>query len=167
MLVLGIYFVNIDREGADSPGELTGSQTADGDLSEATAEEQLLANLDGSKEMTGARIKREEQRSREVEELQREASNEENSAEEKVEANDKSIEILAFTDNEKELESLLKEQGYSDAFVFSQDQNNVQIMVQANELSNDEAVAIMATAREKLELNERAEVSVKFEPIEE
>ncbi|WP_197284256.1 SpoIIIAH-like family protein [Bacillus sp. JCM 19041] len=117
--------------------------------------------------MTGARIKREEQRSREVEELQREASNEENSAEEKVEANDKSIEILAFTNNEKELESLLKEQGYSDAFVFSQDQNNVQIMVQANELSNDEALAIMATAREKLELNDRAEVSVKFEPIEE
>ncbi|WP_054708455.1 hypothetical protein [Bacillus sp. JCM 19041] len=44
MLVLGIYFVNIDRDGADAPGEVTGSQTAEGDLSEASADEQMLAS---------------------------------------------------------------------------------------------------------------------------
>lgn len=166
MLVLGIYYVSMEtQERAGSPET---EEVVDlGDTDEASTDEaEQITAMSGNESMTEARLKRDVDRSKESEDYIKEATNEESSAEEKVEANDKSLEVLAITQVERELETTLIEEGYEDVFVRTDSaMSQVHITVQSSmeESSRTEALTIMSMAREKLSLSAEAEILVKFE----
>lgn len=166
MLVLGIYYVNMSsQERAESPETEEVVDLPDMN-EEAEDEAEQITAMSGNESMTEARLKRDEERSRESEEYSKEAANEDNSAEEKVEANDRALEVLAITQVERELETTLIAEGYEDVFVHTDEQSNqIRITVQSSsdESSRTEALTIMSMAREKLELGPESEILVKFE----
>ncbi|MFS0787227.1 SpoIIIAH-like family protein [Shouchella sp. 1P09AA] len=164
MLVLGAYYVINDSDDQASSGSMMDEarQIVDelGEEEGEDANDDLLSQVSGSDTMTEARLKRDEVRLKEAEQFSREASSEESSADEVVEANDRALDVLAFTDVEEQLEELIKEIGYSDALVMTAD-DKVEIMVQADALSKTEALTIMSLAREELSLTEQDQVLVK------
>ncbi|RQW20854.1 hypothetical protein EH196_12295 [Bacillus sp. C1-1] len=161
MLVLGTYYVlNDSGEEATSNNILDEAEQVLDGMNEEDANEELLSQVSGSDTMTEARLKREEVRLKEAEEVSREAASLETTAEEKVAANDRALEVLAVTDVEEQLEELIKEIGYSDALVQT-GENKIEILVEADALSKTEALAIMSLAREELSLSDQDQVYVK------
>ncbi|SDC04583.1 SpoIIIAH-like family protein [Shouchella lonarensis] len=173
MLVLGAYYVLQERgpnsslvgslEEQKENGEdtdVTINVDEEGNIAENDAD--IISDISGHVNFTEARLKMDEARSKKAEEYSRKASDDQASAEEKVDAYNKSLEILAISTNEEMLESLIRAEGYHDALVMSQE-DKVKVMVQAESLTPAQALDIMQLAEEQLQTT--SAVSVQFEPM--
>ncbi|WP_059103300.1 SpoIIIAH-like family protein [Shouchella shacheensis] len=176
MIVLSVYYFTPDTNPGDSvafdESEEANEESAVGEDELETSlevneegevegdEEGALSEISGSVSFTEARMQLEETRSKRAEEFTRAAASEDATAEEQVEAHDKSMEILAVSHDEEVLESLIKAEGYQDALVMTHE-DQVQILVQADELTKSQAAQIMAMAEDRL--GSQSDVSVQIE----
>ncbi|MFB5662003.1 SpoIIIAH-like family protein [Alteribacillus sp. HJP-4] len=122
------------------------------DKAEDAASEELEVNLNdtGSADFfSEMRIQREEARSRMAEEYTNVIASDEVSAEEKSSAFAKKEEIQQLQQSEEMLESLIQSEGYEEAVVLTED-NNAKIIVQAEEMSKEDAVTLNRLAGEQL-----------------
>ncbi|MBM0067662.1 SpoIIIAH-like family protein [Alkalicoccobacillus gibsonii] len=161
IIVLSVYYVSsgntnlaltddepATEENAASDGEnqIEVQVTQDGEVEgilEVTGEDNV-ANY-----FTEARMQVVESRAKLAEQYMETSAAPDATAEEKVEARDKSMEIMNLTQNEETLESLLKTKGYENVLVISEE-SKVQVMVDADELTSAEANDIILLAKEQL-----------------
>ncbi|MEK4565572.1 SpoIIIAH-like family protein [Alkalihalobacillus sp. FSL R5-0424] len=161
IIVLSVYYVSsgntnlalTDEEpkteenaATDDENQIEVQVTQDGDVEgilEVTGEDNV-ANY-----FTEARMQLEVSRAKQAEQYMEKSAAPDATAEEKVEARDKSMAILNLTQSEETLESLVKAKGYDHVLVVSED-SKVQIMVDADELTSAEANDIILLAKEQL-----------------
>ncbi|MBB6448925.1 stage III sporulation protein AH [Geomicrobium halophilum] len=104
---------------------------------------------DSSDWFSALRIQREENRSESREEYTNTLASSEATTEEKNEAQEQREELQDTADLEQSLEQLIQSQGYNDVIVMAQD-DEVRILVEAEELSRSEVVEINRLASEQL-----------------
>lgn len=170
IIVLSVYYVSsgntnlaltddepATEENAASEGEnqIEVQVTQDGEVEgilEVTGEDNV-ANY-----FTEARMQVVESRAKLAEQYMETSAAPDATAEEKVEARDKSMAIMTLTQSEETLESLVKAKGYDNVLVVSED-SKVQIMVDADELTSAEANDIILLAKEQLGQENNVSVS--------
>lgn len=170
IIVLSVYYVSsgntnlalTDDEPAteenvtnDEDNQIEVQVTQDGEVEgilEVTGEDNVADYF------TDARMQLEVSRAKQAEQYMEKSAAPDATAEEKVEARDKSMAIMTLTQSEETLESLVKAKGYDNVLVVSED-SKVQIMVDADELTSAEANDIILLAKEQLGQENNVSVS--------
>lgn len=124
----------------------------DGSVATETADENLF---------TAYRMELEDARSKEREQLNSIVSSDDATAKEKSEAYDKMTALSNAEGTEKQLETLIKTQGYKDALVDAEG-DKINITVMSDKHSNAKASAIIDLV--KKEIKTMKDVAVTFEP---
>lgn len=144
VVVLSVYYVTSEPT-VDTASELT----SEGDSTEVSASDE------SSQVFEELRIELEDKRSRMKEELETVVAATDVSAEDKSTARDKMILLEETSQKETMLESLIESIGYDDVFVQA-DGESVQIRVQAEELTKEQANKIMQLTENELGTTEVA-----------
>lgn len=140
VVVLSVYYVTSE------PVELTSSDvstTSDGDSADVSASEE------SSQVFEELRIELEDKRSQMKDDLESIVAASDASAEDKSTARDRMISLEETSQKETMLESLIESIGYNDVFVQA-DGKSVQIRVQAEELTKEQANKIMQLTEQEL-----------------
>ncbi|MDP4550195.1 SpoIIIAH-like family protein [Alkalihalobacillus macyae] len=85
------------------------------------------------------------------------------SADLRNEAHEQRQELMALSQQESVLENVIKSEGYSDAVVYTLENDKVRVIVKADQLSNEEANNIMVLAQEQL--GDGHQIAVEFQPV--
>ncbi|MDQ0208966.1 SpoIIIAH-like family protein [Alkalicoccobacillus murimartini] len=158
VIVLSVYYVTSDptnlavtdedqQQVEETPDGLEVQVTPDGEVEEGSLE--VTGAESTADSYAAARIKVVESRAQQAEQYVETTTSPDATPEEKVAAHDKSMAILNLTQSEETLEALVKAKGYQNVLVISEE-NKVQIMVEADELSIAEANDIILLAKDKL-----------------
>ncbi|WP_158735188.1 SpoIIIAH-like family protein [Alteribacillus sp. YIM 98480] len=142
----------IEETEPPTEGEETGGEE------EVPAEEAEIYNENQEANTQGnlfseLRLERDESRSRLREEYTDTIASEDYSAAEKSEAFDRREQLQETQQNESMLESLIQSEGYEDAVVISEE-DRTRIIVQAEELSREDAVMLNRLAAEHLDVSD-------------
>ncbi|KMJ55085.1 hypothetical protein AB685_29095 [Bacillus sp. LL01] len=106
-------------------------------------------SMSGSELFATMRIELQENRDRMAEEYTKIRAASDVSADKVVEAHEKSMELLALSQQESMLETLIKTKGFNDVLVMSEGQE-VKVIVQAEELTGAQTVEIMDMVTDQL-----------------
>ncbi|WP_088104722.1 SpoIIIAH-like family protein [Halalkalibacter urbisdiaboli] len=181
IFVLSVYYVTSPQGPSDNvafveDGEVEGSEVNsenvtdvvnvaeefDMDLEEAEfTETGVISSTSTNETFAAIRLQLEESRSRMAEEYTKVMGSSDSPADLVVEAHDKKIALQRLAQKEQTLETLIMTKGYEDVLVMAED-NEVQIIVQADELSKAETVEIMNMAAEQL--GQGMQVKVGYHP---
>lgn len=142
-----------DSKGAKEDKETSAEASdKDGSVATETADENLF---------TTYRMELEDARSKEREQLNSIVSSDDATAKEKSEAYDKMTALSNAEGTEKQLETLIKTQGYKDALVDAEG-DKINITVMSDKHSNAKASAIIDLVQK--EIKNMKDVAVTFEP---
>ncbi len=142
-----------DSKGAKEDKETSAEASdKDGSVATETADENLF---------TAYRMELEDARSKEREQLNSIVSSDDATAKEKSEAYDKMTALSNAEGTEKQLETLIKTQGYKDALVDAEG-DKINITVMSDKHSNAKASAIIDLVEK--EIKTMKDVAVTFEP---
>ncbi len=135
-----------------------GGETGAEEEEEVPAEEAEIHNENQEANTQGnlfseLRLERDESRSRLREEYTEAIASEDYSAAEKSEVFDKREQLQEKQQNESMLESLIQSEGYEDAVVISEE-DRTRIIVQAEELTREDAVMLNRLAAEHLDVSD-------------
>ncbi|MCM2674976.1 SpoIIIAH-like family protein [Alkalicoccobacillus plakortidis] len=156
IIVLSVYYVTSgttnlalqdnDQQTEETSDDIDVQVTQDGDLEgilEVTGDDSLADNF------VEARLQVTDARAAQAERYIETSTSPDATPEEKVEARDKSMEILNLTPKEETLESLIIAKGFNNVLVISED-TKVQITVDSDELTPAQANDIILLAKEQL-----------------
>jgi stage III sporulation protein AH len=153
ILVLSVYYITM-------PNELllttNSKQTA---KTEETSEENVV--IEESEILTALRVESEEQRTAEIDELNKILNNGEASIDDKNNAFEKLKDINSIKGKEQVLEKKIKDNFKLDAFVKIDDNNQVRVVIAGTEHTIELANDIMRTVQE--EFDTKMYISVKFQ----
>ncbi|WP_100404757.1 SpoIIIAH-like family protein [Bacillus solitudinis] len=132
------------------------------DIEEAEfTENGMISHTSSNQAFAAIRLQLQEVRDRMLEENRIAIASSDSPADLVVEAHDKNNELLRLSQKEATLETLIMTKGYEDVLVMAED-DEVQIIVQAEELSKAETVEIMNLAAQQLGL--AMQVKVGYHP---
>ncbi|MBU8907728.1 SpoIIIAH-like family protein [Desertibacillus haloalkaliphilus] len=114
-----------------------------------SADDSVIQGIADDEVFTSIRLEREESRERLSEEYTNIVASDDVSAELKSEALDKIDSLQVLSQQESMLETLIRSKGYDDVLVITEDEQ-VKIIVKADELSSEQGNEIMMMAREQL-----------------
>ncbi|WP_273850714.1 SpoIIIAH-like family protein [Guptibacillus spartinae] len=124
-------------------------------------DESVSMNVSGDEAFAALRLEIQEQRDAAIEDYTAVIASEA-SADLRNEAHEQRQELMALSQKESVLENVIKSEGYSDAVVYTLDDEKVRVIVKADQLSNEEANNIMVLAEEQLGDGHR--IAVEFQP---
>lgn len=157
ILVLSVYYVTM-------PNELlltnNSNQTTTSEESETTAKTEDVV-VEESEILTALRVEAEEERTAEINELNKTLNNSEASVEDKNNAFEKIKDLNSIKGKEQLIEKKIKEEYKLDAFVKVDDNNQVRVVVSSKEQSVELANNIMRLVQENFDT--KMYISVKFQ----
>ncbi|MBT2677557.1 SpoIIIAH-like family protein [Bacillus sp. ISL-35] len=163
VVVLSVYYITSPEQ---QKSDLAGVEEKKAEDKETAATETkdgktVVSGVASDEKFEALRMKLEEQRTKQKEELQTVAATTDLPAEERSEAIDKMNQLDAISQKEQILETLITSMGYEDALVRA-DGENVRITVKAKEHSASAANEIIQMVR--TELGSFQPVAVQFDP---
>lgn len=167
IIVLSAYYImtpgtdNVAFVG-DQDQEQSGEESKGEDAKETNAEEgdAVSSSVSSEEGFASIRLEIQEQRDAAIEDYTAVIASEA-SADLRNEAHEQRQELMALSQKESVLENVIKSEGYSDAVVYTLDDDKVRVIVKADQLSNEEANNIMVLAEEQL--GEGHRIAVEFQ----
>ena len=153
ILVLSVYYITMPNELLLTTNSKQTSKTEDINEADVVIEESEI--------LTALRVESEEQRTAEIDELNKILNNGEASIDDKNNAFEKLKDINSIKGKEQILEKKIKDNFKLDAFVKIDDNNQVRIVIAGNDHNVTLANDIMRTVQE--EFDNKMYISVKFQ----
>ncbi|TKD70065.1 SpoIIIAH-like family protein [Pseudalkalibacillus hwajinpoensis] len=165
IIVLSAYYImtpGTDNVAFVGDQEQSQDDAKSNEAKETNAEGDVVSSSLSSDEAFAAlRLEIQEQRDAAIEDYTAVIASEA-SADLRNEAHEQRQELMALSQQESVLENVIKSEGYSDAVVYTLENDKVRVIVKADQLSNEEANNIMVLAQEQL--GEGHQIAVEFQP---
>ncbi|QHA92515.1 SpoIIIAH-like family protein [Bacillus sp. N1-1] len=167
IIVLSAYYImtpgtdNVAYVGDQEQSE-EGAKGEEAKETNGVEDKSVSMNVSGDEAFAALRLEIQEQRDAAIEDYTAVIASEA-SADLRNEAHEQRQELMALSQKESVLENVIKSEGYSDAVVYTLDDEKVRVIVKADQLSNEEANNIMVLAEEQL--GEGHRIAVEFQPV--
>ncbi len=152
ILVLSIYYITM-------PNELL--VTNNQEVETVNKEEEIEQTISESDVLTALRVENDEERDKEVDELNKVLNGKDSTSEEKNNAFERIKDLNSIKGMEQKLEKKLKEEFSLDAFVKIENNNQIKVVTVKDEHDVDLASKIMKSIQDEYE--EKMYISVKFQ----
>ena len=166
IIVLSAYYImtpGTDNVAFVGDQEQSQDEATSNEAEETNAEGDVVSSSLSSDEAFAAlRLGIQEQRDAAIEDYTAVIASEA-SADLRNEAHEQRQELMALSQQESVLENVIKSEGYSDAVVYTLENDKVRVIVKADQLSNEEANNIMVLAQEQL--GDGHQIAVEFQPV--
>ncbi|WP_226657028.1 SpoIIIAH-like family protein [Pseudalkalibacillus hwajinpoensis] len=168
IIVLSAYYImtpgtdNVAFVGDQEEQSEEGVKGEEAKETNGVEDESVSMNVSGDEVFAALRLEIQEQRDAAIEDYTAVIASEA-SADLRNEAHEQRQELMALSQKESVLENVIKSEGYSDAVVYTLDDEKVRVIVKADQLSNEEANNIMVLAEEQLGDGHR--IAVEFQPV--
>lgn len=166
IIVLSAYYIM--TPGTDNVAFVGDQEQSQDDATSNEAEETnaegdvVSSSLSSDEAFAALRLEIQEQRDAAIEDYTAVIASEA-SADLRNEAHEQRQELMALSQQESVLENVIKSEGYSDAVVYTLENDKVRVIVKADQLSNEEANNIMVLAQEQL--GDGHQIAVEFQPV--
>ena len=165
IIVLSAYYImtpGTDNMALVGDNEQSQEDAKKDEAKETTTDGEVVTSSVSSDEAFAAlRLEIQEQRDAAIEDYTAVIASEA-SADLRNDAHEQRQELMALSQKESVLENVIKSEGYSDAVVYTLDNEKVRVIVKADQLSNEEANNIMVLAQEQL--GDGHQIAVEFQP---
>ncbi|PFG13838.1 SpoIIIAH-like family protein [Bacillus sp. es.036] len=170
IIVLSAYYImtpgsdNVAYVGDQEQSEegAKGEEAKEAKETNGVEDKSVSMNVSGDEVFAALRLEIQEKRDAAIEDYTAVIASEA-SADLRNEAHEQRQELMALSQKESVLENVIKSEGYSDAVVYTLEDEKVRVIVKADQLSNEEANNIMVLAEEQL--GEGHRIAVEFQPV--
>jgi stage III sporulation protein AH len=171
MVVLSAYYIVTGPVEPAGPATVSEDSGQDADVKtqekeqpqeeKAGAEEQAASKKAESDYFVGYQLQRNSLRSKMTEEYMQILTDPEASEKELAEARAKIDELMKVDKSESVMEELIREEGYRDVVVITNDSNFVDVIVQSEKLTNEQVVKLISLVKQHMDVSAQ-HVSVAY-----